>query len=105
MPKQWKLTYVFRCPVCAKTFRTDEPGEPVCSGPSEMRDDHMHEVMRLVKLERVEVHPLYGEQRAVGRLIMPYLTEPIAQEARAVLGKEIEHRPLIILPNELERAG
>jgi hypothetical protein len=41
-----KLTYIFRCPVCSKLFKMDEPGEPVCTGPSEMRDDHPHTVMR-----------------------------------------------------------
>lgn len=41
--------YVFECPLCRKRFRSDEPYEPACTGPSENRDDHPMEVMRLVK--------------------------------------------------------
>jgi hypothetical protein len=40
--------YVFECPLCKKRFRFDDPYEPLCSGPSESRDDHSPEVMRLV---------------------------------------------------------
>lgn len=51
--------YVFKCPLCQKLFRTDEPYEPVCTGPSENRDDHAPEVMRLVKKDapKISVSP------------------------------------------------
>ncbi len=41
--------YVFQCPVCAKRFRYDDPYEPTCTGPSEMRDDHPPTVMKIVR--------------------------------------------------------
>jgi hypothetical protein len=40
--------YLYECPLCKKRFRYDDPYEPICSGPSESRDDHPPEVMRLV---------------------------------------------------------
>lgn len=40
--------YVYECPLCRKRFRYDDPYEPACSGPSESRDEHPLEVMRLV---------------------------------------------------------
>lgn len=43
--------YVFQCPCCRKLFRADDRYEPVCTGPSEMRDDHAPEVMRLLRVE------------------------------------------------------
>jgi hypothetical protein len=63
-------TYVFKCPVCHKLIRSDEPGEPVCTGPSEMRDDHEHTVMHLHKRQSVEVSPEYGAARAEGPLLI-----------------------------------
>lgn len=63
--------YLFRCPTCAKLFEHDEPGEPLCSGPSETRDEHPLEVMVLVGLERRAVGPQYGQRRAAGQLLMP----------------------------------
>lgn len=66
-----KRVYTFRCPECRKFFRAEEPGEPCCTGPSEMRDDHPMEVMRLVSVDDVEVHPDYAEARVVGPLKMP----------------------------------
>jgi hypothetical protein len=65
-----KSTFTFRCPVCAKTFRTDEPGEPCCTGPSEMRHDHDLAVMRLVQIDRREISPIYAERRAHGPMIL-----------------------------------
>jgi len=46
-----KGVYVFQCPLCKKTFRGDDPYEPICTGPSENRDDHAPEVMRLLRRE------------------------------------------------------
>lgn len=80
-----RFTYVFQCPTCSKFYRTDEPGEPVCSGPSEMRDDHPHEVMRLFKVEKVAVHPRFAERRAAGRLLVPSDEREIEREARILL--------------------
>jgi hypothetical protein len=41
--------YAFRCPVCRKTFVYDSPDEPLCTGPSESRDDH--EPALMVRIE------------------------------------------------------
>jgi hypothetical protein len=38
----------FRCPTCRKTFQNDSPLEPICTGPSESRDDHEPTVMQAV---------------------------------------------------------
>ena len=64
--------YVFVCPICRKFFTTDEPGEPLCTGPSETRDEHELQVMRLHAIERKQVPPQYAERRAVGTLLMPF---------------------------------
>lgn len=40
--------YLFACPICRKTFRFDDPYGPVCTGPSEMRDEHAPVAMKLV---------------------------------------------------------
>lgn len=77
-----KLIYTFGCPECRKIFRTDEPGEPCCTGPSEMRDDHPHIVMELLCINKVEVNPAIAAQRAVGRLLMPHEDEAIRQDVR-----------------------
>lgn len=37
--------WTFVCPVCAKRFRWDDPVEPLCTGPSESRDEHEPTVM------------------------------------------------------------
>jgi hypothetical protein len=37
--------FSFVCTVCAKRFRWDDPVEPLCTGPSESRDDHEPTVM------------------------------------------------------------
>jgi hypothetical protein len=50
IPGQQLITrgvYVYVCPVCRKTFRYDDRYEPICTGPSEMRDEHPPVVMRL----------------------------------------------------------
>lgn len=45
-----KGVYIFECPLCKKRWRGDDAYSPVCTGPSENRDDHAPEVMRLVRL-------------------------------------------------------
>lgn len=79
-----KPTYVFSCPVCLKEFRHDEPGEPCCTGPSETRDEHPMEVMRLARVENREVGATYAERRAAGMLLMPggFGDEIIAREVK-----------------------
>lgn len=47
--------YVFECPVCSKRFRHDDPYGPMCTGPSEMRDEHPPEVMRLIKRDAPKI--------------------------------------------------
>lgn len=46
-----KGIYVYHCPTCRKTFRYDDCYEPICTGPSENRDDHPPEIMRRVKTD------------------------------------------------------
>jgi hypothetical protein len=79
-----RYRYTFRCPLCAKIFKYDEPGEPCCTGPSETRDEHPMEIMRLVAIGGVDVDPFGAEKRADGALIMPNMTDVIEREARAV---------------------
>jgi len=43
--------YVFQCPTCWKTFRYDDPYEPICTGPSENRDDHAPVVMQFLRVD------------------------------------------------------
>jgi hypothetical protein len=63
--------FTFRCPVCSKRFVTDEgAGEPVCSGPSEIRDDHELTIMHLLRVDEREIHPAVGAARAAGPLII-----------------------------------
>lgn len=82
------LTYTFSCPLCAKQFTHDEPGEPCCTGPSEMRDDHPMEVMRLLRVNREDVNPLRAEQRATGELLMPFHDErKLKRDALIVVSK------------------
>ncbi len=64
------MRYTFRCPACAKLFTHDESGEPLCTGPSETRDEHAPILMRLVKVDRRELHPAVGAARAAGPLIL-----------------------------------
>lgn len=39
--------YVYRCPLCSRLFRYDDPYEPMCTGPNWM-DEHAPEIMRLI---------------------------------------------------------
>lgn len=50
-----KGVYLFQCPLCGKTFRHDDPYEPMCTGPSEMADDHAPEIMMLVSVTKPKV--------------------------------------------------
>lgn len=79
-----KPTYIFDCPMCSKRFKSDEPGEPCCTGPSESRDDHPMEVMRLVSVDYRQVAPIFSERRATGVLLMPGMEEA-EQEARRLV--------------------
>jgi len=67
--------YVFGCPICHKEYRSDEPGEPCCTGPSETRDEHVLEVMHLLRVESTRyegnINPVKAGERAAGKLIMP----------------------------------
>ena len=62
--------YIFRCPLCAKTYRSEEPGEPCCTGPSESRDDHELTLMHLLRVDAIEIHPARAAVRAAGPLIL-----------------------------------
>ena len=44
---------LFRCPVCANTFRNDDDYEPVCTGPHPSLDEHRPVVMIKVGIEMV----------------------------------------------------
>ncbi len=46
--------FVFRCPLCAHTFRYDDPYEPMCTGPNMALDEHAPEVMRLLRRESMQ---------------------------------------------------
>ena len=80
-----KLRYVFTCPMCAKFFTTDEPGEPCCTGPSESRDDHEMVVMRLHRVDKIEVSPVMAEKRAAGQLIMPHMEKEILRDVDLII--------------------
>ncbi len=62
--------YVYRCPVCAKRFRTRDKFEPCCTGPSESRDDHEMTLMRLEAIDRQQIDPRYAEARTLRPLIL-----------------------------------
>jgi len=47
--------YVYECPICRKRFRYDDAYEPLCTGPSENRDDHAPTLMRLVKTDAAKI--------------------------------------------------
>jgi len=47
--------YLFLCPTCGKTFRYDDDYGPMCSGPSETRDEHDPVPMRLLKTDERQV--------------------------------------------------
>lgn len=40
--------YVYECPVCKNRFRYDDPYEPMCTGPSGSRDEHVPTLMDFV---------------------------------------------------------
>jgi len=65
------MTYRFHCPMCGKFFRAADPGEPVCTGPSETRDEHEPTLMRLHSVDREQVSPMFAEARANAPLIIP----------------------------------
>ncbi len=69
-----RATYTFGCPICGHRFTYDAPGEPMCTGPSQMRNDHEPALMRLLRRNRTDIHPAFAERRAAGPLI---LTEPL----------------------------
>lgn len=85
MPNRKVRTYLFGCPVCHKLFKADEPGEPCCTGPSEMRDDHELTVMHLVRVDDVDVHPEKAKKRADGPLLLPELVAEMTELNRGKL--------------------
>jgi hypothetical protein len=72
--------YTFKCPICSKIFRAEEPGEPCCTGPSEMRDDHELTIMQLEKVDTIQVNPFYAKSRIASPLLMPTMTAQIEKE-------------------------
>jgi hypothetical protein len=96
------FVYTFRCPVCAKFAKFDEPGEPLCTGPNEATDDHEPVLMRRVKVAHAinpqthfhDVAPAIGEALTKGPMIMPGdLLDP---DYRTPDGEKIARRKLII---------
>lgn len=68
--------WTFVCPVCGKRFTYDQPGEPMCTGPSETRDEHCPEVMDLVSVRTrstgiVGIAPDIAAIRKEGTLYIP----------------------------------
>lgn len=47
--------FVYQCPTCRKQFRYDDPYEPICTGPSENRDEHPPQIMQLVKTDSPKI--------------------------------------------------
>lgn len=67
--------YTFKCPECQRVFSYDEPGEPMCDGPNDVRE-HEPAVMRRIKvrdktLGEKLVSEAEGEARAKGTLLTP----------------------------------
>src|SRR3989304_10129579 len=66
--------YTFRCPTCKKEFTYDEPGEPLCDGPKEVKS---HEPVVMIRIrgktrdQTKEVSPEEGAARAKGTLLIP----------------------------------
>lgn len=50
-----KGVYIYECPVCHKQFRFDDLFEPLCTGPSENRNDHSPEIMKLVRTDAPKI--------------------------------------------------
>jgi hypothetical protein len=68
--------YTFKCPTCGKLFTYDEPGEPGCTGPNEVLDEHDMTLMHLVSVRtldkrEVALTPDQGRARADGPLYVP----------------------------------
>jgi len=87
-----KATYVFGCPVCHKQIKSDEPGEPCCTGPLETSDDHEMEVMRLLRIEQRGIGPQYAQRRAEGMLLIPggldgFADKAIEREVKLAIAK------------------
>ena len=57
---------VFRCPECGKLFRHEGEGEPMCTGPSEMRDDHEPTLMIATRVNGA-LWPEFVMAKSVGR--------------------------------------
>jgi hypothetical protein len=91
-PRAKRKVYTFACPVCRKLFRSDESGEPCCTGPSESRDEHPMEVMHLHSIQEAEVNPTLAERRAQGPLILPGYLEELRDCVRE------QDMPKLILP-------
>lgn len=49
-----KDVFIYRCPLCGNEFRYDDRYEPMCTGPG-WQDTHVPEVMRLLKVDQVQV--------------------------------------------------
>ena len=47
------MLYTYRCPVCRHRFSHDKREEPLCTGPSETRDDHEPTVMVLQTVDEL----------------------------------------------------
>ena len=67
--------YTFECPECKNKFTYDEPGEPMCDGPGELKA-HEAKVMRRIRvvdknLGTKEVSEAEAELRAQGTLLTP----------------------------------
>jgi hypothetical protein len=76
--------FVFRCPECSKLERSDQPGEPCCTGPDPSRHEHDLQVMHLQWIEEKRVSnlefiapPDYSAMRARSPLIFPDTDERV----------------------------
>ena len=67
--------YTYRCPTCKKLFEYDQPAEPLCDGPGDVKA-HEPAVMLRVKVRdkdrEVFVSQEEGEARAKGALLLPW---------------------------------
>lgn len=76
--------WTFRCPLCAKAYTYDEPGEPLCTGPHETLDEHPVETMLLESVRPVGENeklaaPGVAEARAAGPLFIPGQGTPVEE--------------------------
>lgn len=65
--------YTFRCPTCKNEFTYDEPGEPLCDGPKNVKA-HEPKVMERIRVKdkdlgTKEVSEAEGKLRAKGTLL------------------------------------